>query len=125
MTNKITFSLADHIGGLAVGLEWLVVLIEILAIAILLLGMIRFSTRFVTGEAMEAKAHERSHHLNCGRLELGRHILAGLEVLIVADLIRTVLHMSFGNLLLLGGLVLIRSFISFFLEHELRSLEDR
>ncbi|MFN3526981.1 MAG: DUF1622 domain-containing protein [Paracoccus sp. (in: a-proteobacteria)] len=56
-------------------------------------------------------------------MALGRHILAGLEVLIVADLIRTVLHLTFENILLLGGLVLIRSFISFFLEHEMRALE--
>lgn len=44
-------------------------------------------------------------------------------MLIVADLIRTVLHLTFENILLLGGLVLIRSFISFFLEHEMRALE--
>lgn len=123
MDNKMTFSLADHLGSLAVGLEWLVVLIELLAIAILLLGMARFARCFLNGEMMRRDAHERTHELNRGRLSLGRHILAGLEVLIVADLIRTVLHFSFDNILLLGGLVLIRSFISFFLEHELRALQ--
>lgn len=125
MDTQITFSLSDRLGRVAVLLEWLVVGIEIFALAVLLLGTLRFAARFVSGEALRRDAHQRTHELNQGRLVLGRHILAGLEVLIVADLIRTVLHFSFANILLLGGLVLIRSFISFFLERELQALEDR
>lgn len=125
MDQQITFSLSDHLGRAAVLLEWLVVGIEIFALSVLVLGTVRFAARFLSGEALRRDAHQRTHELNQGRLVLGRHILAGLEVLIVADLIRTVLHFSFANILLLGGLVLIRSFISFFLERELQALEDR
>lgn len=119
-----TFSLSDHLGPLALGLEWLVVGIELFAILILLLGLLRFGRDFITGEILQRDAHERSHRLNVGRLTLGRHILSGLEVLIVADLIRTMLHLSLPNILLLGGLVAIRSLISFFLERELSHLEQ-
>lgn len=114
--------MADHLGVVASGLEWMVVLIELFAIAILVLGVLRFSGWFLSGEILRRGAHERTHQLNRGRLALGRHILASLEVLIVADLIRTVLHLSFANILLLGALVLIRSFISFFLDYEMRAL---
>lgn len=93
------------------------------AIAIFILGILRFSSWFFSGEALRRDAHERTHQLNRGRLALGRHILAGLDVLIVADLIRTVLHLSVDNIVLLGGLVLIRSLISLVLEHEMRALE--
>lgn len=117
-----TFSLSDHLGAATPAFQWLVVLIELFAIAILLLGLVRFAGAFVSGEILRRDAHERGHDLNLGRLTLGRHILSGLEVLIVADLIRTMLHLTMDNILLLGGLVAIRSLISFFLERELSHL---
>ncbi|CAM3531674.1 DUF1622 domain-containing protein [Paracoccus nototheniae] len=123
MEDTTFLSMSDHLGSVATALEWVVVLIELFAIAILLLGVVRFTGWFVSGEVMRRDAHERDHQLNRGRLALGRHILASLEVLIVADLIRTVLHLTLANIVLLGGLVLIRSFISFSLEYEMRALE--
>ncbi|QDA36683.1 DUF1622 domain-containing protein (plasmid) [Paracoccus liaowanqingii] len=119
----VVFSLSDHLGRLAGPLEWLVVLIELFAIAILILGVVRFLGWFLSGEVLRRAAHDPGHQLNRGRLALGRHILSALEVLIVADLIRTVLHLTFDNILLLGGLVLIRSFISVSLDYEMRALE--
>ncbi len=116
-------TLSDHLTGVATGLEWVVTVTELAAIAILLLGLIRFARHFLTGDVFRRDAHARSHRLNQGRLALGRYVLAGLEVLIVADLIRTVLHLSIENTLLLGVLVLIRSLIAFFLEYEIRALE--
>lgn len=122
MTPAAPFSLSDHLGPLTRGLEGLVVGIELFAILILLLGLLQFARAFASGEILERDAHKRSHRLNLGRLTLGRHILSGLEVLIVADLIRTMLHLSLDNIALLGGLVAIRSVISFFLDRELSHL---
>lgn len=116
-------SLSDRLGVVASALDWVVIGLELVAIGILLLGTLRFAARFATGDIMRKDAHERRHHLNRGRLVLGRHILAGLEVLIVADLIRTILHLSMANVLLLGAIVLIRSFISLVMEYELRALQ--
>lgn len=123
MGEATILAMADHLGGMARVLEWAVIAIELFAIAILLLGIARFTGWFLSGEVMRRDAHERDHQLNRGRLALGRHILASLEVLIVADLIRTVLHLSMANILLLGGLVLIRSFIALSLDYEMRALE--
>jgi uncharacterized membrane protein len=123
MQTPDTFSLSGFLGPLAPVFEWLVVLIELCAIAILLVGLVRFLWDFVSGENLKRDAVERTHRLNTGRIELGRHILAALEVFIVADLIRTVLHLTLENVLLLGGLVIIRSIISFFIEREVRHLE--
>ena len=117
-----TFSLSDHLGILTPAFRWLVVGIELFAIAILLLGLIRFARAILSGWIAERDAHERGHRLNLGRLSLGRHILTGMEVLIVADLIRTMLDLTLDNIVLLGGLVAIRSLISFFLERELNHL---
>lgn len=51
---------------------------------------------------------------------MGRGILLGLEILVVADLIRTVaIEPTLDNVIALGIIVLIRTFLSFSLEIEL------
>ncbi|KYF82466.1 hypothetical protein BE11_48770 [Sorangium cellulosum] len=54
------------------------------------------------------------------RRTLGRGILLGLELLVAADIIRTVSHVpTLEGVLILAGIVLIRTFLSFALEVEL------
>jgi uncharacterized membrane protein len=55
------------------------------------------------------------------RTDLGRGILLGLELLIAADIIGTVvIEPTLSNLAVLAGIVVIRTFLSFALEAELR-----
>ncbi len=112
MTDTTMSSMADHLGMVATGLEWIVIALELFAIGILLLGVARFATRFVSGDVMHRDAHDRHHQLNHGRWHLaGTSWQAG--VLIVADLIRTILHLSLANILLLGRSWSSGPFISF------------
>lgn len=54
------------------------------------------------------------------RHALGRSVLVGLELLVAADIIRTVaIEPSLDAVAVLGGIVLIRTFLSFSLEVEL------
>lgn len=54
------------------------------------------------------------------RRHLGRAILLGLEFLVAADIIRTVSEMpTLERVAVLGGIVLIRTFLSFTLEVEI------
>jgi uncharacterized membrane protein len=54
------------------------------------------------------------------RSSLGRAILLGLEFLVAADIINTVaIEPSLESLAILGGIVLIRTFLSFSLEVEI------
>jgi len=54
------------------------------------------------------------------RQDVGRGILLGLEFLVAADIIRTVaVAPTLDNVLVLGGIVLIRTFLSMALEVEL------
>lgn len=53
------------------------------------------------------------------RQQLGRSILLGLELLVAADIIRTVaVRPDLRSVAVLGGIVLIRTFLSFSLELE-------
>jgi uncharacterized membrane protein len=54
------------------------------------------------------------------RRQLGRSILLGLELLVAADIIRTVaITPTLNNVLVLGLIVVIRTFLSFSLELEI------
>ena len=108
-------------------LEWAVAIIDLLAIAILLIGAVRFVIGFVTAEVQREGAH-RVKGINRERVELGRYILAGLEFLIVSDIVHTALSLKMIDLVFLAFLVVIRSLISYFLDRELevvkRELQD-
>lgn len=107
---------------------WLAVLtaaVDLVAIAILLLGTARFLYWLVRGEFFSGSGAQRLERQNLARLELGRYILSSLELLIVADVIRTALSFSLDGMLFLAGLVLIRSVISWFLDREIATIEHR
>lgn len=75
--------------------------------------------------AASVVAAQRSHRREPGtyrryRQQLGRSILLGLELLVAADIIRTVaVTPSLGSVLVLAIIVAIRTFLSFSLELEI------
>jgi uncharacterized membrane protein len=107
-----------HFAGLVTALDWVAALIVLLAIVVMLIGVLRFAIGFVRAEVTR-DSDERARVINLERVELGRYILAGLELFIVSDIIHTALSLDFLNLLFLAVLVLIRSAISYFLDREL------
>jgi uncharacterized membrane protein len=115
--------LQGELARLAHGLEWVISGIDLAAIAILLIGSLRFIAGFVTAEA-SGDAAGRVKRIDRERMELGRYILSALELLIVSDIIHTALSLALADLLVLGLLVLIRSVISFFLDREIREIRD-
>jgi uncharacterized membrane protein len=53
------------------------------------------------------------------RYDIGFHLLIGLEFLIAADIVRTIIRPNLEELAVLGGLVVIRTVISYFLDREI------
>ena len=97
--------------------------VDLLSIAVLLVGAIRFTVWMVKAELSGGK-EKRLAGMNMARRELGSYILAGLELLIVSDVIHTAITLELDGLIFLGGLVVIRSVISFFLEREIKALGE-
>jgi uncharacterized membrane protein len=90
--------------------------VEVAGIAALLLGAILASAAFLR-DWFRAGLGGAYHSY---RANLGRAILLGLELLIIADIIRTVtMEPTLTNLAILGGIVLIRTFLSIALEVEI------
>ncbi len=58
------------------------------------------------------------------RCYLGTYHLLGLEIMIVADIIKTVLNQTREELIFLGGIVVIRTILSYFLNKEIEQIES-
>lgn len=98
-------------------LEIIVLTIEIVGIGAIVIGA-AISLVLYAGDVMARRLHEKSFHRL--RSNLGRSILLGLEFLVAADIIKTVaFELTLENVLLLGGIVLIRTFLSFALQVEI------
>ena len=114
--------LHGQVDWLVHGLEYAATGIDIFACFILLIGGLRFVAGFAMAE-VSGDALRRVRGVNAERVELGRYILAGLELLIVSDIIHTALSLAMADLVFLGLLVIIRSLISFFLDRELAEVK--
>ncbi|WP_317190574.1 MULTISPECIES: DUF1622 domain-containing protein [Parabacteroides] len=58
------------------------------------------------------------------RAELGTYLLLGLELLIASDILKTVLEPSLDELAILGGIVVLRTVLSVFLNKEIKELDS-
>ena len=112
----------DFLPWLIEGFEILAAVIDIAAIILLLIGAARFLTGVTIAEIAK-KGAERVRRTNRERIELGRYILAGLELFIVSDVIHTAISLRFADLLFLLMLVIIRSITPYFLDRELEQLK--
>jgi uncharacterized membrane protein len=88
--------------------------IDGLGVFVIVIGLLVASFRFVTAGLRQPDGYRKF------RQDLGRGILLGLEFLVAADIIRTVaVTPSLEGVLVLGLIVLIRTFLSMALQLEL------
>jgi uncharacterized membrane protein len=88
--------------------------IDGVGVAIIVVGLLYAMIRFAGGLGRSGDVYRQL------RRDLGRGILLGLEFLVAADIIRTVaVEPTLQSVLVLGLIVLIRTFLSMALEVEL------
>jgi len=106
--------------------EYIALAISILAILVLCLGVGVATHRLVKLELGRLRGKHMLEARQLLRRQLGSYLLLGLEFLIAADVIHTVAkkHLEYRDLILLGGIVLIRTIISFFLDQEVRHVAE-
>jgi uncharacterized membrane protein len=91
-------------------------LVELAGVAVLLFGALLAGGAFARRLSRRAVFQDAYHGL---RADLGRAILLGLELLVIADIIGTVaIEPTLQNLGVLAVIVAIRTFLSFALELE-------
>lgn len=97
--------------------EWMTIAIELLAIAIIFVAIVVASIQYLVTRFLRRASEDAYHGY---RVTLGKALLVGLEILVAADVIRTVaLEPSFENVAVLGLLVVIRTFLGWSLVVEI------
>jgi uncharacterized membrane protein len=99
--------------------------ISIISIAVVLYGTIIAAAAFIKIEIWEFRSEKKTESLMTIRADFGVYLLLGLELLIAADIITTILNPELEELAVLGGIVLLRTILSVFLERELKDLNAR
>src|SRR5215207_6294147 len=91
--------------------------IELIGVAIISIGALVTLVQFAVSTGRGTKTEEAVGML---RSNLGRAILVGLELLVAADIIHTVLvELTLESVAALAGFVIIRTLLSFSLEAEI------
>jgi uncharacterized membrane protein len=109
---------SSEIGNqILVWIEYAALLIELLAVTIIMVAIIFALARYLFRYATRRTGDDRYQQL---KVSLGKALLLGLEFLVAADIIRTVaLEATLESVVVLGLLVLIRTFLSWALVVEI------
>ncbi len=103
--------------AILIWIEYAALTIEVLAVAIIVVSILVSTIRYLFQAALHPGVKGRYQRL---KISLGRTLLLGLEILVAADIVRTVaLEATLQSVLVLGLLVLIRTFLSWALVVEI------
>jgi uncharacterized membrane protein len=103
-------------------LEYISLGIGVLGIFIVLWGVVVGFIEFIRAQSAYLGKTARPVPLEKIRIDLGRYLLLGLEFLIAADIIRTIVKPSLEEVAVLVAIVAIRTVISYFLNKEIGQL---
>ena len=92
--------------------------IELVSIGIIVYGTVLAVYQFVKNVIQKNASGIRQI-----RADFGGYLLLGLELLIGADIINTIVEPSYEELIILAGVVVLRTILSVFLNKEIRELE--
>lgn len=103
--------------------NYIILALNTFSVVILLFGVGKAVIDFFRNEFRNDDRMETSKKNNYVKIYLGSYILLSLEVLIASDIIETILNPSVEDVLILAGIVVIRTAISYFLGKEIESTE--
>lgn len=100
--------------------EVVILLINIFSIIVLCSRIVFCVISLIRILAARISKAEKFLSLQQTKTELGGFLLLGLEILIVADIIGTIIHPTLDDIIRLAAIVAIRTVISFFLNKEIK-----
>ena len=99
-------------------IQVIVLVVEVLGGAVILFSVVAAVARYVVG-LWPGREQPRLREV---RLHMARSLLLGLEFLIAAEVLRTILRPTFQEMVILGTIVVIRIALGLDLRFELRHL---
>ncbi len=100
-------------------LDWLTLSIDIVGVAVITWGVALSFARLLALETQRLKGVNICEARDLLRHHLGSYLVLGLEFLIAADVVHTIARPSLEDLAILGGIVVIRTVLNFFLNREI------
>ncbi len=100
-------------------LEWLAVVIDLTAVLIMIWAFVAAVFGLVRGSISAGDAHSRIRNMQAARCGLGVKLVFALELMIISDLFHTIISRSVDDMILVGGLVVIRTAIAYFINKEI------
>ncbi len=96
-----------------------------ISIVILVWGVVLSVKDFLLSQFLRRSRTEKFHLITRIKNNLGSYVLLGLEILIVADIVESIVKPTFEDIVRLAAIVAIRTVISFFLNKEIKDSDDR
>lgn len=104
-------------------LEQIAVVISIVSLAVVVYGTCIAAAEFVRLETQRLHGKFNVQLLRVLRADLGAYLLFSLELLIAADIIKTIVEPGYKELIVLAGIVVLRTVLSVFLNREILEID--
>ncbi|MBK1812224.1 DUF1622 domain-containing protein [Clostridium sp. YIM B02505] len=124
LTGKLYFNKGGAILDIKKILEILIIGLQGLSIIIIVWGVLLCLINFIKVEISIDNRSNIVQKITSTKNHLGSYILLGLEVLISADIIDSILNPTMHDILRLATIVIIRTIISYFLNKEMKATEN-
>ena len=111
------------IGMLTTFLNTLATIISVTSLLIVTYGALIGIISFLINEFKRFTGKYSTTNIRKLRATFGTYLLLGLEFLIASDILKTVLEPTLNELAILGGIVVLRTILSVFLNREIKDLE--
>lgn len=105
-------------------LNTLATIISVTSLLIVTYGALIGIISFLINEIRRFTGNYSTINIRKLRATFGTYLLLGLEFLIASDILKTVLEPTLNELAILGGIVILRTILSVFLNKEIKELED-
>ncbi|MBN1617673.1 MAG: DUF1622 domain-containing protein [Spirochaetales bacterium] len=99
-------------------------IISIVSVGVVIYGTVIAIMKFARNEIGRFGGLYTIHQIRVLRADLGTYLLLGLEFLIASDILKTIVEPGMKELVILGGIVFLRTVLSFFLDREIRLIEQ-
>lgn len=104
-------------------LDLLAVAISVISLLIVTYGAAIGFISFLSNEFKRFTGNYSPINIRRLRATFGTYLLLGLEFLIASDILKTVLEPTLNELAILGGVVVLRTVLSVFLNKEIKELQ--
>lgn len=105
-------------------LNTLATIISVISLLIVTYGVLVCFIAFLRNEIKRFNGTYTVNNIRQLRADFGTYLLLGLEFLIASDILKTVVDPTLDELAILGGVVIVRTVLSVFLNKEIKELAE-